>query len=120
MRGSGHSENRLSRRARYAELSDTLLAAAEIGAEGLLMMIREAAINGRDLAVTVGILLDKVSMLEQRQEPTNSTVTDLKAKMSMLVAAKQELDRREAEAGSHMAASPANDVVLAHAAGALQ
>jgi hypothetical protein len=102
----------LSRSARYAELSDKLLSAAEIGAEGILTLIREGAIKGRDLAVTVGILLDKVAMLEQRQEPVNATVGELKDKVSMLVAAKQELDRREAEASRQAeAVHPAGAVV---------
>jgi len=40
-------------------LTERLLAAAEIGAEGLVKVIQDSAIRGRDLAVTVGILIDK-------------------------------------------------------------
>jgi hypothetical protein len=90
------AKEHLSRSKRYTELSNRLLGAAEIGAEGLVTLIQEGAIRGRDLAVTVGILLDKVAMLEQRQDPPSSSVAELLRRAKELADVTQELERRNA------------------------
>lgn len=88
----------LSRSARYAQLADELLGAAEVGASSLLTLVREGAIKGRDLAVVVGILIDKVAMLEQRQEQPAANVADLMRRARDIAAITQELERRQREA----------------------
>jgi len=84
----------LSRNQRHDELAERLLGAAEIGAEGLVKLIEEGAIKGRDLAVTIGILIDKVAMLEKRQEPLATNVADLLQNMKRMTAIQAELESR--------------------------
>ena len=84
----------LSRNQRHDALAERLLGAAEIGAEGLVKLIEEGAIKGRDLAVTIGILIDKVAMLEKRQEPPTANVAELLQKMQRMTALQEELERR--------------------------
>jgi len=88
----------LSRSQRYSQLADELLGAAEVGAASLLTLVREGSIKGRDLAVVVGILIDKVAMLEQRQEQPAGTVADLMRKARDIAAITRELERRQREA----------------------
>jgi len=84
----------LSRNQRHDALAERLLGAAEIGAEGLVKLIEEGAIKGRDLAVTIGILIDKVAMLEKRQEPPTANVAELLQKMQRLTELQAELESR--------------------------
>jgi len=84
----------LSRNQRHDALAERLLGAAEIGAEGLVKLIEEGAIKGRDLAVTIGILIDKVAMLEKRQEPLATNVADLLQNMKRMTAIQAELESR--------------------------
>jgi hypothetical protein len=67
----------MTRSQRYAALTEQRLRAAESGADRLVKLIQEGAIRGRDLAVTVGILIDKVGVLEQRQSPPSTSVGEL-------------------------------------------
>lgn len=88
----------LSRSERYSQLADELLGAAEVGATSLLALVREGSIKGRDLAVVVGILIDKVAMLEQREEQPAASVAELMRRARDIAAITQEMERRERQA----------------------
>jgi hypothetical protein len=89
-------KGQMTRSQRYAVLTEKLLSAAELGAEGLVKLMQEGAIKGRDLAVTVGILIDKVAMLEQRQDPPAASVAEVLRHAQELASIAQELERRNA------------------------
>jgi len=84
----------LSRNQRHDALAERLLGAAEVGAEALLKLVGEGEVKARDLAVVVGILIDKVSVLERRSEPPTANVADLLQKMKRMTELQGELERR--------------------------
>jgi len=84
----------LSRNQRHDALAERLLGAAEVGAEALLKLVGEGEVKARDLAVVIGILIDKVAVLERRSEPPTANVADLMQKMKRMTALQEELERR--------------------------
>jgi len=84
----------LSRNQRHDALAERLLGAAEVGAEALLKLVGEGEVKARDLAVVVGILIDKVAVLEKRSEPPTANVAELLQKMQRMTALQEELERR--------------------------
>lgn len=87
------------RGARYAAISEKLIEGVELGTEALVESVREGLIKGRDLAIVVGIMVDKLGVLEDRSGGglPPASVDELEKRVALLLAAQEELKRRQRE-----------------------
>lgn len=87
------------RGARYAAISEKLIEGVELGTEALVESVREGLIKGRDLAIVVGIMVDKLGAVEDRSGGglPPASIDELEKRVALLLAAQEELKRRQRE-----------------------
>ena len=87
------------RGARYAAISEKLIEGVELGTEALVESVRQGLIKGRDLAIVVGIMVDKLGAIEDRSGGgmPPASLDELEKRVALLMAAQAELKRRRRE-----------------------